>query len=71
MAQEHRITAQLRKLIKESGMTQYRIGKMTGIDKATLSRFMSGDRGMHLDNIDAIAELLKVKLTAGDSRKGR
>jgi integrase len=64
MATDYRITEQLRKAIRNSGLSGYRICKLTGIDKSALSRFTSGERGLSMENMDAIATLLKVKLAA-------
>jgi transcriptional regulator with XRE-family HTH domain len=58
---------QLRRAINNCGMTRYQIAKRTGISEATLSRFMSGQRGLTLKAVDTLAVLLAWKL----ERKGR
>ena len=58
---------QLRRAINGCGMTRYQIAKRTGISEATLSRFMSGQRGLTLKAVDKLAVLLAWKL----ERKGR
>lgn len=58
---------QLRRAIYNCGMTRYQIAKRTGISEATLSRFMSGQRGLTLKAVDKLAVLLAWKL----ERKGR
>lgn len=57
-------TEQLRQLIEASGESRYRIGVETGIDHATISRFMSGKGGLSMPNLDALAEHLGWKVVA-------
>jgi transcriptional regulator with XRE-family HTH domain len=54
---------QLRAAIEASELTQYRIAKESGIARSSLSQFMTGKRSMSLANIDAIIEVLDLKLT--------
>lgn len=60
-------TEQLRRLIENSGETRYRIGTETGIDHATISRFMNGKGGLSMPNLDALAEHLGWKVIAEKS----
>jgi len=53
---------QLRRAINNCGMTRYQIAKRTGVSEATLSRFMSGQRGLTLKAVDKLAVLLAWKL---------
>jgi ribosome-binding protein aMBF1 (putative translation factor) len=63
---------QLRQAINNSGMSRYRIAKTLGIGEATLSRFMSGERGLRLDVVEQLASLLKLRLVGENkSEKGR
>ncbi|MBX7168588.1 MAG: hypothetical protein K1X74_19790 [Pirellulales bacterium] len=41
-------------MIRTSGRTGYRISKDTGIDAATLSRFMTGKGGLSPANLDTL-----------------
>jgi len=56
------LTEALRAAIDESGVTRYRIAKETGLQEASLSRFMSGETSLRLDKADAIAEYLGLEL---------
>lgn len=49
---------QIRRLIEMSGQTAYRISKETGVEAASLSRFLSGERGLTTSNLDALAAYL-------------
>lgn len=54
---------QLRRAIKESGLSRYAISKATGIDQAQLSNLMSGKAGLGLDNIEKLMNYLGLELT--------
>ena len=64
----------LRSLIKASDKTMYVIARDTGVDRAALSRFMSGERGLSVESVEAIARLLghELKIVAvKPSRKAK
>ena len=64
MAGEGLFSQQIRSAIDASGRSRYRICKDLGIDQATLSRFMSGQRGLTLKVLDRLADLLGLTVTA-------
>lgn len=53
---------ELRRLMKASGLSMYAIARDTGVDKAALSRFMAGDRGLSVESVESIAKLLGHRL---------
>jgi transcriptional regulator with XRE-family HTH domain len=55
---------QLRQAIERSGLSRYAIGKATGIDKGTMSRFMAGHVGLSLESIEKIVDVLDLRLEA-------
>ncbi len=57
-----KLTDQVRKAINDCGETRYRICQETGIDKATMSRFMSGERGLSMEALDAVADYLRLSI---------
>lgn len=62
---------EIRDAIRESPYTQYAICRATGLDKGALSRFVSGERGLELANVDKLAEFLGLHVTGpDDSTKG-
>ena len=61
----------LRKIIKESVVSRYRVSKDTGIDQAILSRFVNGERGLNMQNIDTICRYFKLELRPKGKRKER
>ena len=57
------MTDVLKAAIEESGLTQYRIAKDTGIPATSLMRFMRGETSLRLDKADVLAEYLGFELT--------
>ena len=53
---------QLRQAIERSGLSRYAISRATGIDQATLSRFMAGRMGMSLESINRVVAVLGLTL---------
>jgi transcriptional regulator with XRE-family HTH domain len=60
---------QLRHAVNESPMSRYRIAQLTGIAESTLSLFVRGERGLSLDSIDRLMEVLKLEIKS-TKRKG-
>ncbi len=63
MAKRQPLSDQLRAAILNAGCSRYEICRQTGIDQSSLSKFMSGERGVSLDTADLLCEFLKVDLT--------
>ena len=62
MSRVPKLSDQLRAAINASELTRYRIGKELGIDEATLSRFMSGERGLRMSVLDKLSVFLGVRI---------
>jgi DNA-binding phage protein len=58
-----KLTDQLREAIATCGKSMGQIARESGIDIATISRFMHGKGGLSMDGLDRIAECLGVGLT--------
>ncbi len=58
-----KLTDQLRKAIETNDKSRYQIGQETGIDPATLCRFIHGKGGLSIDGLDRIADCLGLNLT--------
>ena len=65
-----KLSDQLRQAIDTCGQTRYAISKATGIAEATLSRFMSGERGLPMKTLDTLADYLELNIQA-PKRKGK
>ncbi len=66
-----RFSDQLRKAIDESGMSRYAICQACGIDKGTMSRFMSRQVGLSLQTLDRLADFLDLRITTGKRRRAK
>ena len=62
MGKQPGFTDQLRQAIKQSGFSQYRLAKLSGTDQSQLSRFMHGERGLSIEGIERICELIGARL---------
>ena len=61
-AQQGSLTDQLRKAILDSGETQYRIAKESGVPQPVLCRFVSGERGITLESAGRLCGYLRLRL---------
>jgi ribosome-binding protein aMBF1 (putative translation factor) len=59
----------LRDAVRDSGLSNYRIAKDTGIVDGALLRFMSGETSMRLDKAELLAEYLGLELTKKTQQK--
>lgn len=44
------------------------LARRTGVDASALSRFLSGERGLRLDAVDALCRVLGLRLVRGDAK---
>ena len=56
------LTDTLRDAMNQSGLSQYRIAKDTGLEVASVRRFMLGMQGLRLDKADILAQYFKLEL---------
>lgn len=62
MAKTQTVSEQLRAAIRESDETMLALATAAEIDRASMSRFMSGQRGLRLDAVDRLCKLLGLRL---------
>lgn len=62
-----KLSDQIREAIQDCGISRYRIARETGISDATLSRFMSGERGLTMKALDTLADFLDLNLSVGEN----
>ena len=64
MAKQYRgmIMDQFRQAILDSDMTRYEMSKQTGVDNASLSRFVHGERGLSEEALNSLGELLNLEI---------
>lgn len=57
-------TDDLRKAIKESGLTHYRLGQITELSPSVIDRFVEGRRDLYLSTASRLADALGLEVTA-------
>jgi len=57
------ITDVLKTAIEESGLSQYRISRDTGVPATSIMRFARGETSLRLDNADVLADYFGLQLT--------
>jgi plasmid maintenance system antidote protein VapI len=68
MATENPITDALRRAILDSGLPFLRIAQETGVERASLSRFVAGKRSLRLDMADKLAAYFGLTLTSTEKK---
>ena len=58
------LSDELRQAVERSGVSRYSIWQQTGIDQGSLSKFMDGERGLGMESIDKLADLLGLHIVA-------
>ena len=59
---QFKLSEQVRQAIDTCGKTRYQISKDTGIDQATLCRFMGGNGGLSIPVLDMLGEYLGLRI---------
>ena len=70
MGKQPGFTDQLRQAIERSGFSQYHLAKLSRIDQSQLSKFMHAKRGLSIEGIEKICELIGAvggRCQAGDA----
>jgi len=65
------LSDELREAVERSGLSRYSIWQQTGIDQGTLCKFMAGDRGLSIESIDKLADLLGLHICTSDAEPSR
>ena len=65
------LSDELRQAIERSGVSRYSIWQQTGIDQGSLSKFMDGERGLGMESIDKLADLLGLHICTADAKRSR
>ena len=63
------ISDAVKKAVKRSGLSRYEICKRAGIDQAAMSRFMAGKTGLTTTSLDALADVLGLRIVADGPAK--
>ena len=59
-----KVTDQLKRLLEESPVSRHRLCLLSGVDAGCLASFIAGRRGMSMESLDALGEVMGLTLTA-------
>jgi hypothetical protein len=62
-ADMQKLSDQLKRAIRESGLTHYRLSKLSGVPIPPIDRFMADTRGIQLETAERLAFVLGLVLT--------
>lgn len=57
------VSDQVRAAIDGCGLTRYEVGKRSGVDHSAISRFMSWERGLSSEALDAVGAVIGLKVS--------
>jgi predicted XRE-type DNA-binding protein len=64
-----KLSEQVRQAVRKSGLSCYAICKAIGMSQSVMSRFMNGKGGLLQDHLDALADVLRLDIVAGEPIK--
>ena len=62
------VSDQIRQLINRSGITWYRLAKLSGVELSSISRFMNKERSLTTTSIDKLGKVLGFEITTNPIR---
>jgi transcriptional regulator with XRE-family HTH domain len=69
VAKPQSLPDQLRAAVAARGFTAYELGKLSGVDKAAISRFLKGERDLTLTSAGRIAAAMGLRLVEVAGRR--
>jgi len=66
---QKKLSDQVRQAVEKSGMSRYAICKAIGMQESVMSRFMNSKGGLQQDSLDALANVLDLRIVAGEPIK--
>lgn len=61
----------VRRAVEASDLSRYRMAKDLEISQATISKFMSGERGLGIETLERLAEYLSLEIIIRPKRRRR
>jgi len=62
MPKKRTVSERIREAVETARVSRYRISRDTGIEESALSRFLSKERALSMNAIDALAEYFGLEL---------
>ena len=66
-----KVTDRLKKAIRDSGLSDRNLGFQSGVNRQSIGRFMSGQTGLSLEQLDKLAAFLGLELEPKSKAKKR
>ena len=67
-----KVTERLKKAVRDSGLSDRNLGIQADVNRLSIGRFMRGETGLSLEQLDKLAAFLGLELRpAGKAKKGR
>jgi transcriptional regulator with XRE-family HTH domain len=63
------IGEQLKQAIQEGPLSQAELARGTGLSEGQISRFLKGERGLSLESIDKLLDVLELEIVIRPRRK--
>jgi len=57
-----KLSEQIRKIIEHAPVSRHRLCQLTGINTGNLTEFMAGNRGLSMESLDALANVLGLQV---------
>jgi hypothetical protein len=64
------ISGRLHQALRDNGAALIAMERATGVDRASIRRFLRGERSLRLDKADALAVFLGLELRPASRKKG-
>jgi transcriptional regulator with XRE-family HTH domain len=65
------IGEQIKQAIHEGRLSQAALARGTGLSEGQISRFLKGERGLSLESIDKLLDVLELEIVIRLRRKGK
>jgi len=62
-----KLSDQIRRAIRDSGKSRYRIAQQANVHQSQLSRFVSGKALVRMETLDRVAEVLNLEISVRES----
>jgi transcriptional regulator with XRE-family HTH domain len=66
---KQKVTGQLRAAVDADPRSRYELANLVGMQQSAMSRFMSGERGLSIEALESLCEVLGLELRPVDSKR--
>lgn len=66
---QRKLIDQVRQAARDCGMSQNALAREAGMDPGAVNRFISGERGLSMECLDALAGVLNLRIVANKPKR--